>query len=336
MGGILDWLKEAFRKAAPPVPGLPAPPELPGLPPPPGGLMVPPARPAQETLPSIFEAFAPRPPVPAAPTEAPLMFRAFAPPPALPAPPPEEAAPPIWEAIFAPPAGAPPEVPVAEMFAPFAPPPPPTEAPAAPPPQPVTEEGFRVPSAVPATSRLVLPPGPLVPLEETADWTREFPDIAEETQGRMPLWVVYDLGWQVPPTWAIVQMVERSWDLPLIFEQALSASADPWFRRTAQEAAHTGEPAELEIEEVGRWGDPYRDVAKFLGIPERVIEAYLRQPAVEEMFWQEVLGPYLRRLSRAMEFVKPPGLRGWFEIAPSADGSFWLKYREVGSETPPV
>ncbi len=335
MDGILDWLKSVITRAAPPVPGLPPPAErLPGLPAPPsGGMIVRPATPPARA-PSIFEAFAPSreialPPVPQ--ETLPSIFEAPAsgllrrleekvraiipaapPPPMLPAeiPPPAEPEAPIWEAMFPRPAEAEPELPTAEFFTPFAP----AEPEPAPP---------------PPGGRLMPAPGALVPFIEATEWTREYPDIAERTQGRMPLWVAFDLGWQVPPTWAVLEMIERAWDLPLILEQALRASDDPFFRRTAEQAGHTGEPAELEIMEVGRWGDPYRDVARFLGIPENVIEMYLRQPTATDMFWTEVLSPMLQRMTKAMEFTKPPGLRGWFEISPAHDGTFWLKYKET-------
>ena len=336
MEGAFDWVKGIFRKIAPPAPGalIRRPPDEPQKRLPsmfeafrPGQAPPPPS-----TLPSMFQAFGP-PAAPREPSAGPLIFAAFKP--TLPALPPETpAAPPrqdltLWEALFDPAtvAEAAQERPLSEMFAG----PPPGVAPVAPvepaPPEFPVERGLISPFSKPELRHY-----------EPENWHREFPDIVERTQGRMPLWVAYNMGWSVPSTMEVSNQLVEHWDLMMIFENALATLRDPYWKRTVEESAHTGEPAVMEIEEIAGVGDPYHDLFSHLGVPEHVLDFYAAQSNAGELLAEEILEPMLNRVGKALEFLKPPPLKGWFVIGPSQEdyvideaNTFWLKYKEAAT-----
>lgn len=317
-GNIFDWFRRVVKRVTPPVPGPPSPEERPlGLPAPKGGALIPaepmlPAPPPEQVrLPSIFEAFGP-PAVRPAPREAPMIFHAFPP---TEEPPPVERDLVIWETMFPIEAEEVVQLPAVEMFAPFAAPTP-VEEPLAP--APVEP----VPVAIP------LEPRGLIPAQAT-EWTREFPDVVEATKGRMPKWILWNYGWQPPPAMGLVKTIKKDWDLGFIFDQVLDTIGDPWWQRSVAESAHTGEPAILELQEIGRVGNPYQDVARFFGVPDSLIDAYARDPEGAALLWEEVLGPLLSRFRKAMDILKPGGVRGWFDIWPSREEGIWLKYVEA-------
>jgi len=306
MGGVFDWLRlrlpgRPMFEAFGPRPGLPAlPPAPPGLPAipeaqAPGVIAVPSAPPpALPGILRIFEAFRPLavpPPRPAPPG----IFEFVKPsPPAMPPPTPEEAVA-LWKELF-----PQEEQPIEAMFA---------------------QAWLAEP---------VKPPWQGVPPEripETMEWMREFPDIAERTGGRMPLWILLNLRWEPPNTWQLAEGMKKGWDLLGIFDIVLSNTAtDLWqgWVRTA-----VTEPATLEIEPVtSAPPGPYSDIGTFLGVPDHVIFAYARQLEGDKLLWEEVLSPVIQRTLRALDTLKPPGLRGWFDIVP-IEGRFWLVYREA-------
>lgn len=313
MGGIFDWLRRQLPggrvfEAFGPRTGLPAlpppPPGLPAAPPPSGEIAVPPVTPA--TLPGImriFEAFGP-PAAPPAPPELPQIFEFIRPgPPAPPPPTPEEAAM-SWRKMF------PPEKqPLTAMFAR-------PEVAARPP------MAWIPPEAVP----------------EAMEWMREFPDIAERTGGRIPLWVLLNMGWEPPNTMQLMEGIRRGWNLPEIFDTVLTNTDTPWWHDWVRTAI--SEPATLEIDAVTpETPGPYSDLGAFLGVPDHVILAYARQPEGDRLLWEEVLGPLTTRITRALDILKPAGLRGWFDLVPMVTKAdqppqYWLVYKEAPFRPP--
>lgn len=318
LGGVFEWIRDAWKKLGPPSPRSLIPyqepqtaqkrPLLPSI----FEAFKPPAEgKKRSTLPAMFEAF--KPPVAKEEKATPLIFQHIKP--TLPVQAPERILQPptIWQELFEAPAEAATPAPsVSEMFAPFAGPPP--EAAPLPP---------RAPSSI-------IRPIPIQELRyyEPEEWGKDFPDIQEKTQGRMPLWVVYNMGWRVPTEGELVNQIAQAWDLIAIFEEALQTIDDPYWAKLAAEAAHTGEPATLEIEALGQVGDPYRDLVRYLGVPEHVIEFYAAQPDGAQLMTDEILEPMLERVGKAMEVLKPPPLKGWFLIGRSG-GEYWLKYKEA-------
>lgn len=303
MENIFDRLKSAIQKVFPPIQEKPST-LLPALPPE-REIAIP--APPQERLPSIFEAFAPGA-ITFLPKETPLIFQAFKPselikePEAVPAP--------IWEAMF--PRREPlEEMPIAEFFTPFAP---------------AIEPESEEPKPVP-TGRLII--GPRHSRTDPSEWTRKFPDVAERTGRRPPLWIEFNLGWEMPPTIQLVEAIKTSWDMPMVFEEVLLATEDQYWRSAVEDSAHTGEAAEFEIQQIGREYDPYGDVARFFGVPDTLIGMYEMEGEGAEKLWEEVLGPLFDRFQKAMDILKPQPLHGWFEISPSFDDNMWMKYKEV-------
>lgn len=305
MESIFDRLKSAIQKVFPPVQGRPST-LLPALPP---EREIATTAPPQERLPSIFDVFAPSA-ITFLPKEAPLIFQAFKPSDLIPEP---EAAPtPIWEGIFGPPAPLQEEMPISEMFRPF---------------EPVVEPESEEPMPVP-TGRLII--GPKHSRTDPSEWTRKFPDVAERTGRRPPLWIASNFGWEMPPTIQLVEAIRTSWDMPMVFEEVLLATEDPYWRSAVEDSAHTGEAAEFEIQQIGSAFNPYGDVARFFGVPDALIESYAHplEEGVENLF-EEVLGPLFDRFEKAMDILKPQPLHGWFEISPGSDDNLWLKYKEA-------
>jgi len=305
MESIFDRLKSAIQKVFPPVHVEPPSTLLPALPPE-GRIAI-----TQERLPSIFDAFAPSA-ITFLPKEAPLIFQAFKPSPPELIPEPEAAPASIWEAMFPTPVPLEEEMPIAEFFTPF--------APAG---EPESEEPVPVP-----TGRLII--GPRRFRTDPSEWTRRFPDVAERTGRRPPLWIAFNFGWEMPPTIQLVEAIRTSWDMPMVFEEVLLATEDPYWRSSVEDSAHTGEAAEFEIQQIGSEFNPYGDVARFFGVPDALIERYAQQPeeGVENLL-EEVLGPLFDRFEKAMDILKPQSLHGWFEISPGSDDNLWMKYKEV-------
>lgn len=299
--GLFDWLKRAIRQAAPKpklppaeeralIPLAPTPPTLPAAPVTP--------EPARPFWPYVLIPYVPPPPPAVPPAQVPPEL----PVPLAPVVPPAEAS--IWEALFGPPE---PAVPVPEV-------------PEIPP--------WQVEEAAPPRSffwDVVMGPAGPIRME---DWTREYPDIVVRTEGRMPLWIAFNLGWRMPTTMQLVKDVRESWDLPMLFEHVLSSIEDPYWQRTVEESTKRGEAAELEIQRFGDPWDPYKDAAQLFGIPDAMIEFYTRQPDAARLLVEEIFIPLFDRFEKAMEILKPRGLRGSFEVSPSFDGSLWLKYKE--------
>lgn len=155
--------------------------------------------------------------------------------------------------------------------------------------------------------------------------------------GEPPIYLV--TKWKVPTAFEVAHWIKTSqnkWDLPAMFEYTLINTDGNDWKQMVEDSAHTGDRAELEIEQVARAQSAYEDLAEFLDIPQRVIDVYFDDVANEEMaherawrFEREVLGPYLDNVSKALEALRPIELRGWYEISTSDDYSWWLKYVEV-------
>jgi hypothetical protein len=156
-------------------------------------------------------------------------------------------------------------------------------------------------------------------------------------KGEPPLY--WATNWRVPTPYETAYWIQNSpdkWDLPGLFEYAMRETDYPGWRREVEESAHTGEPAALEIDQIAHWSNAYDDLADFLEIPQRVLDIYFGEIHDEELahertwdFQTEVLTPYLDNVSRALDALRPVHLRGWFEISPADDYSWWRKYVEA-------
>lgn len=156
-------------------------------------------------------------------------------------------------------------------------------------------------------------------------------------RGEPPLYWITD--WRVPSAFEVAHWIKTNperWDLLGLFEFTLENTDYPGWRRLVEDSAHTGEPAELEIDMVAHWGSAYEELANFLEIPQRVVDVYFGDIRDEEMaherawlFQDEVIEPYVQNISRALDALRPRQLRGWFEISPADDYSWWLKYLET-------
>lgn len=217
--------------------------------------------------------------------------------------------------------------------------------PAAPPPAPPKESG----PAEKALWESMFTPAPEAPEEEVGEifeilkpeTIREIlkPETIREAQqysrpeqwpyGEPPLWT--HTRWHLPTTMELTQFIQQKWDLPGIYEYALSQSDTNWWKRQVEESAHTGEPAVMDIDQVSRAEPPYNDMGNFLNIPDNVIEqygAYGEQGL--ERFTVEVLQPMLDRVGKALDVFRPTrALRGWFELEPDQDMTFWVRYKEA-------
>jgi hypothetical protein len=162
---------------------------------------------------------------------------------------------------------------------------------------------------------------------ESADWVTGEPPIYWHTQ------------WRLPTPFGMVHWVQNNpdkVDLNGIFEYTIQSTDYPDWRRMAAEASHTGEPAILEIQQVADHRTVYQDLANFFDIPDVVLDAYFldlpSKSAMLEMsrlFKIEVVDPITERFSLALDALRPPYLRGWYELSPSHDLDWWLKYKEA-------
>ncbi len=144
-----------------------------------------------------------------------------------------------------------------------------------------------------------------------------------------PLWM--NTRWKLPTTYELAQLIHQKWDLPGIYDMALSTIGNHWWRRQVEESAHTGEPAAYDLQLVSTAEPPYNDMGNFLNIPDFVMDIYGRygEEGIER-FNVEVLQPMLERVGKAMDVFRPtPELKGWFELEPDQDMNFWLRYKEA-------
>lgn len=167
------------------------------------------------------------------------------------------------------------------------------------------------------------PPNPFSPKEVAAAWRRTWPDVADYTSGRMPLWVMVDYEWTMPPTTQVVDAIKAYVDLNVVFEQVLVfVDSHDW------EVAHM-QPGQgyvrYEIDALTP-----EQLFSIMGLPQDLLEGYGYQPLAEESFWEEVLMPWFFRFSKAMDILKPRVLHGSFALeagAPSP-GGFTFFYEE--------
>lgn len=143
--------------------------------------------------------------------------------------------------------------------------------------------------------------------------------------------------WRIPDPFQVAWELQNSpkWDLPGLFEFTLLNTDYPGWKKEVRESAHIGEPATLEIDQVAHWTSAYEDLIKLLDIPPNVVDKYFDNISSEDEaaergmeFELEVLKPYLDNISRALDALRPPELRGYYEIAPADDLSWWMTYKE--------
>lgn len=157
------------------------------------------------------------------------------------------------------------------------------------------------------------------------EWNRQFPDIAEETQGQIPTWIAHDFGWVMPSPAEVAEQISWSlgMDLNTAFEDVLSILDTPWWREEVRESPHTGLVATYELSDMS---DEF--LYKIMGLPEELYNMYGYNPLGDEYFWAEILIPYFRRFTKAMDALKPQSIPGWFEIV-LGKKDFDLVYHET-------
>jgi hypothetical protein len=153
------------------------------------------------------------------------------------------------------------------------------------------------------------------------NWTRVYPDIAERTGGRIPLWVQYDYGWWVPSIEEIAESVQGALNLDDLFNEVFGIIETPWWQEQIREAPHYGKPAEYPIFRIG-------DIISFMSLPHPLEDAYAAETFGTDYIWEEILIPYIQRFTKAMDLLKPRELKGWFDIEED-DGDLYLVYKET-------
>lgn len=148
----------------------------------------------------------------------------------------------------------------------------------------------------------------------------------------------WSLNWRIPTPFEIAHYMQthpEEWDLPGLFEFTMQNTDYPGWRREVEESPHTGEPARLEISMVAHWSSAYEDLGKFLHIPKKVMDRYFEEVHDEEeaadrgmMFEVEVVRPYIENISKALDALRPPNLKGYYNIEPAEDLSWWLVYEQ--------
>lgn len=181
------------------------------------------------------------------------------------------------------------------------------------------------------------PEGTLPPTSEVFEVLR--PEAVEESRryihpdewpfGEPPIWST--TPWVMPTSFELAEYIRKKWDLPGMYESVLMNIEKPDWKRAVAESAHYGEPATMDVDLISQAYDPYSDIAKFLRIPDAIVEKYAREG--EEgihRFNVEVLQPMFDRVGKALDAFKPaPVLRGWFELEPDDDMNFWVRYKEA-------
>jgi hypothetical protein len=147
--------------------------------------------------------------------------------------------------------------------------------------------------------------------------------------GEPPLWSF--TRWKMPTTYELALMINEKWELPEVWEVVLQAINTRWWKQQVEESSHTGEPAAIDINQITKAEPPYNDIARFLNIPDNVIEQYgIYGPQGEERLVVEVVQPILGRIGKALDFLRPSReMKGWFEIEPDENMNFWLRYKEA-------
>lgn len=148
--------------------------------------------------------------------------------------------------------------------------------------------------------------------------------------GEPPLWQQHT-RWEMPTTFEVSEYVRRKWDLPGMYERVLSQVDSRYWRREVEESAHRGSPATMDVDLVSTAPNSFFDMARFLRIPDPVIEMYGRSgPEGLERFTVEVLQPMLEKVGKALDVFRPGrALPGWFVLEPDPDMNFWVRYKEV-------
>jgi len=168
------------------------------------------------------------------------------------------------------------------------------------------------------------PPDPFSPKPVTEAWRRTWPDVSEYTAGRMPLWVMGDYGWTMPPTAQVVETLKSYIDLNTVFEEVLNfTETHDW--ETVHMMPGKGY-ARYEIDVLTP-----EHLYEMMGLPTQLYLDYGYQPLGEESFWEEVLMPWFNRFTKAMDILKPRGLHGSFAFeagAPGKTGGFTFLYEE--------
>lgn len=147
--------------------------------------------------------------------------------------------------------------------------------------------------------------------------------------GEPPIWS--STRWKMPTTYELAKMINNKWELPEIYEHVLQTIETRWWKQQVEDSAHTGEPAAIDINQITKAEPPYNDIARFLNVPDNVIERYgAYGPQGEERFLVEVIQTMLERIGKALDIFRPSReMRGWFEIEPDEDMNFWLRYKEA-------
>jgi len=89
----------------------------------------------------------------------------------------------------------------------------------------------------------------------------------------------------------VIQTIARStFDLEVVLQTVETR----WWRQQVEDSAHTGEPAAIDLNQITKAEPPYNDIARFLNIPDNVIEQYgIYGPQGQERFVVEVIQPIL-------------------------------------------
>lgn len=180
------------------------------------------------------------------------------------------------------------------------------------------------------------PPGPTYDLVEGLRRSAEAggrPLHADWPMGVPPLY--WSLPWRIPSPFEIAYRLQETSDLSGLWEFTLQNTDYPGWRREVEESAHTGEPAKLEIEQVAHWNTAYEDLANYFKVPASVLDKYFGEIRSGEEGWErgqlffvEVLQPLIENHHKALDALRPPSLRGFYEYEEDDGFNWWLTYKQ--------
>lgn len=133
---------------------------------------------------------------------------------------------------------------------------------------------------------------------------------------------------RLPSPEDLVPFFEQKFDLPALWKEIRKQRKSKDFRESMEDIGE----ATVDLERVALDGDQFYDeLAYYFGIPPEVLSMYLGQELLlEAELREEVIGPFLERVTEAFDLVKPRDLPGSIVTGDSEDrdDGWYLQYYE--------